>query len=851
MTGHESDVAVPSRMLGPSFWRALWLLLRAARLRAVGRVRRRSKLARRLGGRSGASLPLVLLSLGLLIGVTANGVCAIGMMLATAAAERVQAEALGRVVVDDWFAVAVTKNEDLLAKTPGMSDRITASENRLIDAEASHLASAREGDAGAITATLRQTIRERPAALLSTDALWRQPGALPDLVALAYFLWWCGMLICQGEGPDFDAQQTRNPMWEWLFSHPAPPAAIFLAEMLAPVAANPMFVTAPLLPGIIFGWHYGLIGGIAAALLIGAPFTVALACVSKAIEIRAILRLSPRARGAVLGLMSWFGFASFMAMMFIVPAIERHAADVLAPIARILPPLPWPSTRLLIGFGADGRFAFWRGLALCSVLAALLIVIAVSASVASARRGLTGEVARSSARAPRSGVLFGREPLYAKEFLWLRRDGGALVQVVLAPLSIAALQVFNFRGVLPNAASSWNGLAGVAILFGTYFLLILGPKSLASEGQALWIALTWPRGLESLLKAKARLWSLIASGIVGLALAVSAWRFPADIGRILLVAALWFLFARSLAEKTVTLATVTSSSGEQQKVPIGLRLGASIGLLTFSIGVMTEQWSLMISGVVYSIMTAAAMWQYFRYRLPYLYDPWSETPPPAPTLLHAMIGVSVTVEAVSILSAAALTLLGPASLAIVNAALYGVCALVTSAFVAHFLKRRGVSLRDIWLWRNTGNAAGLSRASMVGLLIVGAAAGASLGVVAHGYLWAIHGMPSIAEILDTAKARMESMPNAQVSYFVLAVIFAPFAEEYLFRGLLYRALDREWGGWRAIAGAAAFFAVYHPTLSWAPVAALGAMNAWLFRRTGWLATSVAAHMAYNAVVLAF
>ena len=25
---------------------------------------------------------------------------------------------------------------------------------------------------------------------------------------------------------------------------------------------------------------------------------------------------------------------------------------------------------------------------------------------------------------------------------------------------------------------------------------------------------------------------------------------------------------------------------------------------------------------------------------------------------------------------------------------------------------------------------------------------------------------------------------------------APLAEEYFFRGLLYRALDREWGGWR-------------------------------------------------------
>jgi hypothetical protein len=42
-----------------------------------------------------------------------------------------------------------------------------------------------------------------------------------------------------------------------------------------------------------------------------------------------------------------------------------------------------------------------------------------------------------------------------------------------------------------------------------------------------------------------------------------------------------------------------------------------------------------------------------------------------------------------------------------------------------------------------------------------------------------------------------------------------------------RALDCEWGGWRAIIGAAAFFAVYQPTLSWAPVAVLGALKAML------------------------
>ena len=78
--------------------------------------------------------------------------------------------------------------------------------------------------------------------------------------------------------------------------------------------------------------------------------------------------------------------------------------------------------------------------------------------------------------------------------------------------------------------------------------------------------------------------------------------------------------------------------------------------------------------------------------------------------------------------------------------------------------------------------------------------------------------------------------------------FAPFAEEYLFRGLLYKALDLEWGGWTAILGSAAFFAIYHPVISWLPVALLGIRNAILFKRTGRLAPAVVLHMAYNAVI---
>jgi len=35
-----------------------------------------------------------------------------------------------------------------------------------------------------------------------------------------------------------DFQRRRHPMWEWLMSHPVQPTAVFMAEMLAPLASN-------------------------------------------------------------------------------------------------------------------------------------------------------------------------------------------------------------------------------------------------------------------------------------------------------------------------------------------------------------------------------------------------------------------------------------------------------------------------------------------------------------------------------------------------------------------------------------------------------------------------------------
>jgi membrane protease YdiL (CAAX protease family) len=78
--------------------------------------------------------------------------------------------------------------------------------------------------------------------------------------------------------------------------------------------------------------------------------------------------------------------------------------------------------------------------------------------------------------------------------------------------------------------------------------------------------------------------------------------------------------------------------------------------------------------------------------------------------------------------------------------------------------------------------------------------GAALGAAALGYLYVLHHwFDVIQNVRDTAD-RIDALGDSSGWTLFLAVALAPLAAEYPFRGLLYRALDREWGGVRAILG---------------------------------------------------
>jgi membrane protease YdiL (CAAX protease family) len=659
-------------------------------------------------------------------------------------------------------------------------------------------------------------------------------------------LLWCAAMILQGSGIEFDTQRRRHPMWEWYFSHPVRPAAVFVAEMLAPLAENPVYATAPLFLATLFGITYGAGIGILAALVCGIPVAIALACASKALETVVLLRVAVRSRGAVLSLTS----AAGTAIMFGVPMVAGYALrDIPRLLANALhtsPGAAWPLLSDVLGDPAGARSALQGG-AVCLAAAALLACVALGLSAWATQRGLVREQSADETAPRRHGNdFFTRAPLYRKELLWLLRDRGAIVQVVVLPLGLAGLQLINLRTLFMHARSGANAFAALAVVVGTYFLAALSPRSLMSEGVALWIPLTWPVSLERLLRTKAVIWWQLSWFVVGSILLVTALRYPGEAWKVIAVALLWLVFGRTIAEKGATLARATAT-GEQPKTRSGARFAMFLGFFPFVGGVLADQWNLVVVGIVYSYVTAMAMWQNLRARLPYLEDPWSERLPQAPTLMHAMIAISGAVEVTAIVAtfAYAIGKILDAQPTIAIYAGYAVAAPLVCAITIGFLEGRSVTFADIWYW---GKRTALASWRTAALVAAGIVAGVALAGVAHVYwLFLAHTTAFGPSIRDAAK--VVAAPYVRATLAVTAVLVAPFAEEYLFRGLLYRTLDSELGGWRAVAISAAFFMSYHPLAAWPPVFALGVINALLYKRTGQLTPCVATHAAYNALTV--
>jgi hypothetical protein len=357
------------------FWTTLWLLLRTARKRAAGRHDHQMKLLRWSTGGKGLSFsanPLGLI-VGIVISLIINSLAAWLVIGVVRTGASIEAQKAGRLVVDERF---ITRVDDVLQYLGDNQARL----KYYYDYESNEIAHEYGGRKEEIADRLRQEIEAhgtRNLVNVSGLAGLAYGGRFAALLGSLALLWWFAMLVCQGEGVELDTQRRRRPMWEWLFSHPVSPGPVFLAEMLSPIITNPLYCTAPVFAGILYGVVYGLRLGIVAGFVIGIPVTIAAACLGKALEIAIVLRFSPRSRGAMLGLMGWFGYSSQMLFFLAAPSVK----DVVPKLAGPLTPLtliPWPWLGLFLGQQPGGAFSFAFGLIATWVVVASIVAGSVA-----------------------------------------------------------------------------------------------------------------------------------------------------------------------------------------------------------------------------------------------------------------------------------------------------------------------------------------------------------------------------------------------------------------------------------------------------------------------------------------
>jgi membrane protease YdiL (CAAX protease family) len=668
------------------------------------------------------------------------------------------------------------------------------------------------------------------------------PRALALLIALGLL-----SLALQGEGMVMDTQRRRHPMWEWYLGYPIPQSAVFVAEALAPVVSNPMLFTAPLLLAAIAGFHADSALVALCALPVAIPLVLVAAVYAKVFEVLIMLRSSARNRSSWLLLIGGLGFLfMFLPMLLMNSRSSGYwIAAQLMPVFNIL-----PSASVLI---ETSTVSGWlHAMATSSLIAMGLLLPAIVVLRFATARGLEsgfGDTAAPVTEALQRGnkgiSRWLRDPILRKDWLWLKRDRGALLQLIGIPLVLVLFQGFNLRNVMTHADLNWHRLAGVVVGLGAYMLFASGPRALMSERPALMLTMSWPRALEDTLRAKVRLILVLVTAIVWCCLAIIAWMFPADTLYLLLVAIVWPLFALSISEKAVTLIQTPASSGEPEPLPRVQVMAAALGNLTFAIGLYTAQWHLAIAAIVFNWVFAGALWQGFRVRLEYLFDPESRPAIRPPTVLGSLIAVVALLEIGTIFNLLFQLMLDKGAEPYAQVLGYGVAATLVSGVVWWQYSLKGVHLGEIF--RIDDHTTWAPVAGCLLALLVGAA----LGVLALGYQHWLASLPwsELSEAIQRSAKHFDASTQARRSYAIMAVAIAPWVEEFLFRGLMFRAMWSEWGMTRALLMSSFFFAALHPMLAWPMVFALGACSAILFARTRTLLPCILMHVCYNAIVV--
>jgi membrane protease YdiL (CAAX protease family) len=700
-----------------------------------------------------------------------------------------------------------------------------------------------------LEAFARSVVPERR--LWPSAELWYSgvaPEALLKPLAIVAFFLALAQVLQHVAGSDEDLARV-GPGLEWLFSFPVRPRALFLARAAAAPIASPL-VWVVLMP------FYAVVLGCAGLGALGIPLA-ACAAVYVALwggGLRVLLEttlrrsLSPIWVSRVQAVLLTFSLLPLAAGYTV--AFSPVTAGVLDWAARLgdgalygpltVPLLLAAGGQRALGAAALGLGALGLWLAGCVAVAEHMVRDGITTGAGEhsvERGGALGAVGR------RAGLWRG---VRLKEWRSLFRDRRTRAQAFFAPVLLFAMQFVLNPALARAITGNPRHAATAAFAVSAFSLTTSAFTALGAEGPALYWLYSFPVELSRSLLDKLWVRGLVSAAF-GLLVFVVAWvATPALIVPSLpyaLLALVGIALYSVIAVGIGTLGTDVLEPEPRRRVrPGGMYLFMLLAAL-FAHAIYTPSlWTKLVQ-LVLSALLAYAVWQKLSARLPFLLDP-TEAPPPVITVADGVIA------ALAFFVLQALFVLpfsdgdNPPALALTIAF---VCAGSTVAVLAllSFRKSRIPDLaRALGLRRREGQRSGY--ASPIGL---GMASGALAALIALGYLWLARRVPGLAGNLEEAQRSLDQLDGeARFWMLAVAVLAAPVFEEFIFRGILYRGFRHSVRAPIAALASALVFALVHPAATAVPVFIMALLSATAYERTGWLATPMAAHMTYNAIV---
>jgi ABC-2 type transport system permease protein len=623
---------------------------------------------------------------------------------------------------------------------------------------------------------------------------------------------------------------------EWLSALPAPWPVLLLGKVLERAFLNLWFLIllATLIGSKIQG-GMGLIPAALASTLLILPLMLTAGLLQVLVEYFLKLNLAPNKLRNTQATIALVAIAPII--LTLTPSL---GADALwGKIANYMPAITLETAPALASrFGIDTTLGAGS---IASFIVQFIIVAALAmwGLAAILKRGAVSASTRESSRKrvirknnDDSLLIRLLSPVIRRELTLLARDRTYLTQTLGMPILMLAVQMYPMFNREFNPESS--ALLPTMVFFSlSYMLAFSSFQAINSEGQALWIVYGVPKSFEGIIKEKLNFWMIVTTivSLVGLTLLHVVFHVPLTSKQIFYDFAIVFgVFLYGWIAISLGVFGSNPLSEDIQKRVKPSSMMYYLGLISLFIPVFHVQsyWTAAVLVVLIATLSYS-FWQEARDYLPYLLDPVS-APPSQVSLAHGSI-TTVFFFLLQILIAVILSSfeLPPALILLLSFAGAGLIAFLSI---------------ELFFWRKkTIGVPKFFGPDLSKSLAIGAASGIGLSLFAFAYLklnnhWKWIEVP-------------ESIGGNSLIYGLIpvAILAAPFCEEFIFRGLVFKGLERNFPTKLAIIGSAMIFAVVHPPLSFVPVFALGLVTAFLYSKTKNLSASIAAHAVYNLIVV--